>query len=171
MTTSTESVQNTHMSEKLRELHGALIEIVSVMNRPQRDEQMVREAGISLDRALFPLLVAVERLGPIGVVELADRAGRDYTTVSRQVAKLESLDLVERRGSAADRRVREAIISPKGKAMTDRVDVARERIGRAIFERWDEHDFHELVRLMRKFAEDIGGSAGEMQDEGGPQAG
>ncbi|MBP2445915.1 MarR family winged helix-turn-helix transcriptional regulator [Rhizobium leguminosarum] len=168
---STKNVQNTHMSEQLRELHGALIEIVSVMNRPQRDEQMVREAGISLDRALFPLLVTVERLGPIGVVELADRAGRDYTTVSRQVAKLESLDLVERRGSTADRRVREAVISPKGKAMTDRIDAARERMGRAIFERWDEQDFNELVRLMRKFAEDIGGDIGanatESQGEGG----
>ncbi|ARM88379.1 helix-turn-helix domain-containing protein [Rhizobium sp. CIAT894] len=72
-----------------------------------------------------------------------------------------------RRGSAADRRVREAVISPKGKAMTDRIDVARERIGRAIFERWDEHDFNELVRLMRKFAEDIGGGVGESKAEGG----
>ncbi|MGO8094321.1 MarR family winged helix-turn-helix transcriptional regulator [Rhizobium leguminosarum] len=172
--TSTKNVQNTHISGKLRELHGALIEIVSVMNRPQRDEQMVREAGISLDRALFPLLVTIERLGPIGVVELADRAGRDYTTVSRQVAKLESLDLVERRGNATDRRVREAVISPKGKAMTDRIDVARERMGRAIFENWEEQDFNELVRLMRKFAKDISGDigngAGETQGEGGPQA-
>ena len=65
------------------------------------------------------------------MVELADRVGRDYTTVSRQVAKLESLGLVERRASAADRRVREAVITPKGKAMTDLVDAARERIGRA----------------------------------------
>ncbi|MGO6842354.1 MarR family winged helix-turn-helix transcriptional regulator [Rhizobium ruizarguesonis] len=171
---STKNVQNTHISRKLRELHGALIEIVSVMNRPQRDEQMVREAGISLDRALFPLLVTIERLGPIGVVELADRAGRDYTTVSRQVAKLESLDLVVRRGNATDRRVREAVISPKGKAMTDRIDIARERMGRAIFESWDEHDFSELVRLMRKFAEDISGDigngAGEAAGEGGRQA-
>ncbi|MGO8183049.1 MarR family transcriptional regulator, partial [Rhizobium leguminosarum] len=75
--TSTKNVQNTHISGKLRELHGALIEIVSVMNRPQRDEQMVRDAGISLDRALCPLLVTIERRGPIGVGELADRAGRD----------------------------------------------------------------------------------------------
>ena len=77
--------------------HEALIDIVSVINRPQRDEMFVREAGIPLDRALFPLLVVIERRGPIGVVELADRVGRDYTTVSRQVAKLESLGLVERR--------------------------------------------------------------------------
>lgn len=152
---SIKNVQNAHISTQLRDLHGSLVEIVGVMNRPQRDEAMVREAGISLDRALFPLLVLVERLGPIGVVELADRVGRDYTTVSRQVAKLESLGLVLRQASAVDRRVRESVITEKGKAMTDRVDDARERIGVSIFSTWDEGDFDNLVRLMRKFAEDI----------------
>jgi len=143
------------MSAQLRALHGALIGIVSVMNRPQRDEAMVREAGISLDRALFPLLVGIERLGPIGVVDLAERVGRDYTTVSRQVAKLESLGLVLRQEGTGDRRVREAIVTPKGKDMTDAVDAARERMGRAIFAKWEERDFAELVRLLQKFAEDI----------------
>ncbi|MBP1848620.1 MarR family winged helix-turn-helix transcriptional regulator [Rhizobium halophytocola] len=156
---STKNVQNTHIDIQLRALHGALLDIVSVMNRPQRDEAMVREAGISLDRALFPLLVGIERLGPIGVVEMADRVGRDYTTVSRQVAKLESLGLVERRGSAADKRVREATITPKGKAMTDMVDAARTRMGGAIFSRWDDKDVADLVRLMRKFADDISADA------------
>ena len=123
------------------------------MNRPQRDEALVREAGIPLDRALFPLLVGIERRGPIGIVELADGIGRDYSTVSRQVAKLESLGLVERRQSAADRRVNEAVVTPKGKAMTDRIDAARERIAMAAFASWDPREIDELVRLMRKFAD------------------
>jgi DNA-binding MarR family transcriptional regulator len=150
-------VQNTHISEQIRALHEALIDIVGVINRPQRDEMLVREAGIPLDRALFPLLVVIERRGPIGVVELAERVGRDYTTVSRQVAKLESLGLVERQAPAADRRVSEATITAKGKAMTDAVDRARERLGRAIFATWDERDVEELVRLMRKFAAAVSG--------------
>ena len=55
---SRKNVKNTHIESRLlRQLHGALMDIVSVMNRPQRDEQMVREAGIALDRALFPLLL------------------------------------------------------------------------------------------------------------------
>ena len=136
---SIENVQNAHINAQLRELHGALMEIVGVMNRPQRDEAMVQAAGISLDRALFPLLVSVERLGPIGVGELADRVGRDYTTVSRQVTKLESLELIARENTA-DRRVRKSVITAKGKAMTDRIDEARARIGRAIFATWDEAD-------------------------------
>jgi DNA-binding MarR family transcriptional regulator len=154
---SRKNVQNTHISDQLRRLHGAVLDIVSVMNRPQRDEVLIKEAGIPLDRALFPLLVGIERFGPIGVVELADRVGRDYTTVSRQVAKLESLALVKRQGSTADRRVREAVIAPEGKAMTNRVDAARDRIGRAIFATWAAHDVEELVRLMRKFADAVTG--------------
>ena len=150
---SRKKVQTTHIGEQLRQLHRALLDIVSAMNRPQRDEALIREAGIPLDRALFPLLVGIERFGPIGVVELADRVGRDYTTVSRQVAKLEGLALVQRRGSVADRRVRKAVISRKGKAMTDRVDAARERIGRTIFKTWDTRDIDALVRLTRKFAD------------------
>jgi DNA-binding MarR family transcriptional regulator len=147
--------QNTHIGNQLRELHWALLDIVNVMNRPRRDEALIKEAGIALDRALFPLLVVIERFGPIGVVALADRVGRDYTTVSRQVAKLQSLGLVKRQGCAADRRVREAVVTPKGKAMTGLVDAARERIGRAIFETWDMREIDELVRLMRKFADAI----------------
>ena len=150
---SRKRMQNTHISQQIRYLHGALIDIVSVFNRPQVDEKMVHEAGIALDRALFPLLVGIERRGPIGVVDLAERVGRDYTTVSRQVAKLESLGLATRQQSAQDRRVSNAAITPKGKAMTDLVDAARERNGRAIFESWEKHEIDELVRLTRKFAD------------------
>jgi DNA-binding MarR family transcriptional regulator len=151
--TSTKKVQNTHISAQLRLLHGALLEIVSAMNRPRRDEMLIREAGIRLDRALFPLLVGIERFGPIGVVDLADRAGRDYTTISRQVGRLDQLGLVERRESVSDRRIREAVVTPAGKAMTDRIDAARERLTRLVFETWDPHEIDEMVRLVRKLAD------------------
>ena len=150
---SAKNVQTTPISDLLRELHGAMIDIVGAMARPQQDEALIREAAIALDRALFPLLVLVERRGPIGVVDLADRVGRDYTTVSRQVGKLESLGLVHRRENTVDRRVREAVITAKGKRMTGRIDAARERIGRAVFETWSQRDLQSLARLMRKFAD------------------
>src|SRR5580698_1979339 len=101
------------MTKEVRQLHNTLIDLVGMMNRPQRDTALIREAGISLDRALFPLLVGIERKGPIGVGELADLAGRDYTTVSRQVAKLESLRLIARCASKADKRIRAAAITAK----------------------------------------------------------
>jgi DNA-binding MarR family transcriptional regulator len=149
-------VQAAHISsQQFKDLHRSLLDIMSAMNRPQRDAYMVRAAGISLERALFPLLVGVERIGPIALVELADRTGRDYTTVSRQVSKLEELGLVKREENAADRRVRKVAITPQGKAMTNRVDAARERIGRAIFDSWEPQEVESLLRLMRKFADAI----------------
>lgn len=150
---SNKKVQDTHISEQMKVLHGALISIVSAMNRPRNDENLIEKAGIRLDRALFSVLVSIERLGPIGVVDLADRSGRDYTTISRQVAKLESLGLVKRRESPLDRRVREAVISAKGKAMTDRIDAARERMGHVIFKDWSPEELDVFVRQMRKFAD------------------
>jgi DNA-binding MarR family transcriptional regulator len=146
-------MQDAHNREQLRSLHGALISLVGVMNRPQGDEALIREAGIKLDRALFPPLVLIERLGPIGVVELADRIGRDYTTLSRQVAKLESLGLVSRRPQPGDRRVRESVITEEGSAMTAMIDAARLRMAGQVFADWDARDFDDLVRLMRKFAD------------------
>lgn len=81
------------------------------------------------------------------------RAGRDYTTVSRQVAKLEKLGLVIRQHNAVDRRIREAVISPTGKAMTERIDAAREQMGNVIFKGWSQDELDIFVRLMQKFAD------------------
>jgi DNA-binding MarR family transcriptional regulator len=157
-------MQNTHIKQQFRQLHAAVLDIVGVINRPQGDEALIREAGIPLDRALFPLLVLIERLGPIGVVDLADRVGRDYTTVSRQVAKLESLDLVARQTNATDRRVREAVIAPKGKVMTDAVDAVRDRIGGSILAAWEIGEIDDLVRLMRKFADALNGEVAKTSE-------
>jgi DNA-binding MarR family transcriptional regulator len=120
---SIKKVQNTHIRAQLPSLHASLLEIAAVMNRPERDEELLALAGLTLERALFPLLVFVERKGPIGVVDLAASVGRDYTTVSRQVARLEELGLVERRAGSTDKRVREAIITPQGKLATDALKI------------------------------------------------
>jgi DNA-binding MarR family transcriptional regulator len=149
------------MATVVRELHGALLDLVGLLNRAQPDETLMAEAGIALDRALFPLLVRIERRGPIGVGELADLAGRDYSTVSRQVARLESLGLVTRQPGRADRRVNEAAVSPRGKAMTDALDTARERMAGALLASWSERDQRDLARLLRRFADDALAATGD----------
>jgi DNA-binding MarR family transcriptional regulator len=142
------------MSSPTRQLHDALFDLVGLLNRAGPDEALMRAAGVSLDQALFPLLVRIERKGPIGVVDLADLAGRDYSTVSRQVAKLEALGLVERRPGRTDRRVNEAVVSARGRTITDALDATRERAAHRLFASWSEHDQRELVRLIRRFADD-----------------
>jgi DNA-binding MarR family transcriptional regulator len=148
-------VQTTRKNAQLRHLHRALLDLMGVLNQPQRDEALIAEAGISLERALFPLLVVIGRLGPIGIVELADRVGRDHTTVSRQVARLESLKLVSRRASPDDGRVREVLAAAKGKAMVGAIDRARERLLAPVLAQWRERDLDQLAHLLRRFVDDL----------------
>jgi DNA-binding MarR family transcriptional regulator len=149
------SVQNTHNNAGFDDLHNALLMIVGTFNRPQRDELLIKESGIQLDRALFPLLIQIGRFGPLGVVELADRAGRDYTTVSRQVAKLEELGLAQRQKNARDKRINEAVITAAGKAMTDKIDAARTQIYQQLFADWPAEERAELTRLLQRFVGDF----------------
>src|ERR1700722_11405198 len=143
------------MNKEIRQLHHTLVDLVGLMNRPQRDSALLQEAGVSLDRALFPLLIVIERKGPIGVVELAELVGRDYTTVSRQIARLSSLGLISRSPSKTDQRVRGAVITAKGEEMTSAIDAARERMAKMLFAKWSKRDLQDLARLMRRFADDF----------------
>ena len=152
---STNKVHDTHIRASLPGLHRSLLDLVGEINRPERDAAMLAMAGLTLERALFPLLVLVEKLGPIGVVALAGRVGRDYSTVSRQVARLEALGLVRRRAGQTDRRLSEAVVTPQGKTATDAIDGARQRIILALFQGWSRHDFDELLRLLRMLADGL----------------
>ncbi|OAG75620.1 transcriptional regulator MarR [Acetobacter malorum] len=148
-------MNNTHDPDILSELHAAIIDLVDEINRPRRDDRLIEEAGIPLDRALFPLLARVGRYGPVGVVELADRTGRDHTTISRQMTKLEEMGLIERHPSATDRRVREATVTGKGQEMVDLLNAARQRLANRILVDWTDADLDQLQTLLRRFADDL----------------
>jgi DNA-binding MarR family transcriptional regulator len=148
-------MHNTRVEDPSGVIHGALVDIVGIMNSPQRDAAMIREAGISLDRALFPLLLMVARKGPISVTDLADLVGRDHSTVSRQIPKLEELGLIERRSAGADRRVREAVITPAGTQMTAIIDGTRKQLAGRLLKDWSEEDLLSLAVLIRKLADDV----------------
>jgi len=142
------------MKRELLQLREALLDITGVLNRPQPDSALIALAGVDLDRALFPLLVRVERRGPLGIGELADLCGRDYTTVSRQIAKLESLGLVGRQVNARDARIKEAVITEPGRVMTRALDRAREKVMTSVLADWDKTDVVDLARLLRRLADD-----------------
>ena len=142
------------MNEELRQLHEVLLDLVGFFNQPQRDAALLNEAGVSLDRALLPLLVRIERRGPLGVVELAGLVGRDYTTVSRQAAKLERLGLVTRQAGRHDRRVSDVAITDMGRAMNQAIDAARERLMWPLLSQWSAADREDLTRLLRRLVDD-----------------
>jgi DNA-binding MarR family transcriptional regulator len=151
-------VQNTRNVEKLG---GALVDLIGFLNSPQRDDALLREAGVCLDRALFPLLVALGARGTLGVTELADLVGRDHTTVSRQLAKLQSLAFVERNEGDADRRKRAAQLTNEGRNIVRAITLARHRLLSRALTDWSEPDRAALADMSRRFADALIGSRRE----------
>ena len=139
----------------LGRLRESLLDLTAVINSPKPDAALIAAAGVELDRALFPLISRIERQGALGIKELADFVGRDYTTVSRQVSKLESLGLVARETDPHDGRISRATLTADGRAMTSAIDRARRKQFEPMLARWSEADFDELLRLMRMLADDM----------------
>ena len=142
-------------------LGSSLIDLIGFLNSPRRDDALLREANVSLDRALFPLLVRLGGQGPLGVAELADQVGRDHTTVSRQLAKLESLNLVARCESDPDRRRRAARLTADGANIVQAITLARRRLLSKVLADWSEADRAALADLNRRFADTLIGFAQE----------
>lgn len=145
-------VQNTR---NLDRLGSALIDLLGVLNSPQRDEALLREADVNLDRALFPLLIALGVRGPLTVAELADLVGRDHTTVSRQLPKLADLKLIRRREGKADRRTNASELTGSGSKIVRKIALARRRLLAKALADWSDDDLQTLANLNRRFADAV----------------
>ncbi len=157
------------MDQNIRQFYDALFDLIGLINQPQRDNTLLREAGVSLDRALFPLLVVIGRRNVVGVTELAGLIGRDHTTVSRQVATLDRLGLVTRRAGTSDGRERKVMVTQEGLAIVSALDAARERLVQPILAQWEEQDWKIFVSFLRRFADDALALATSSKDEVLPQ--
>jgi DNA-binding MarR family transcriptional regulator len=143
-------VYDTHNQDALA---AALLDLLGLLNSPRQDDILLREAGVSIDRALFPLLVRIGAAGSMSVIELADQVGRDQSTISRQTAKLESLGLISRRQGTHDQRVREAAITAAGKRTVRAITAARRRLLGKLLADWSPEDRKAVARLNRKLAD------------------
>jgi DNA-binding MarR family transcriptional regulator len=131
----------------------ALMDLVGMLNSAREDEFLLREAGIALDRALFALLVRIGASDALNVTVLAEQAGRDQSTVSRQTAKLADLGLIRRRAARADRRAREALITVEGRRLIQAITAGRRRLLDRLLADWSAADVQALARLNRRFAD------------------
>jgi DNA-binding MarR family transcriptional regulator len=156
------------MDQNIRQFYDALFDLIGLINQPQRDRTLLKVAGVSLDRALLPLLVVIGRRDSIGIMELAGLVGRDHSTVSRQVATLGRLGLVTRHAGTSDGRERKVAVTQEGLAIVHALETARERMIQPILAQWDEQDWKTFVSLLRRFADDALALPMNGKDEGHP---
>ena len=141
-----------HWTDKL---HAILMGVSDLTNRIDIDARLLAASNVKLDRALLPLLSRLALHEQMSTVELANLVGRDHSTVSRQLAKLEDLALIERVPSSGDRRVRMICPSAKGKALLGAVAKVRRQWIEAHFRDWPREDIDQLISLAGKMMEGL----------------
>lgn len=136
-------------------LAAALLDLIGCLNSPRQDDVLLREAGVSLDRALFPLLVHLSAATAMSVAKLAEQVGRDPSTVSRQLGKLEQLGLVRRPAAREDMRVRDAAVSKAGLRTVAAITVARRRLLGEFLQDWPPEERELFPKLLQRLADSM----------------
>jgi DNA-binding MarR family transcriptional regulator len=83
-------------------------------------QELLEQAGLDVPASHFPLLVALDRLGPLNVGELTQAVGTSQPGVTRLVDKLITADLLRSTQSTDDRRVRSIALTKSGRQLIAR---------------------------------------------------
>jgi DNA-binding MarR family transcriptional regulator len=103
-----------------------------------------------LDPASYSLLLMVDDAGSLRGMDVADRTGLDKSTVSRQIATLVDLDLLERVPDPDDGRARRIQLSDLGRERLADVRRQRSKHLHREFASWSTEDLRHLARLLAK---------------------
>jgi DNA-binding MarR family transcriptional regulator len=87
-------------------------------------EAVLQEAGTPLSASHCPVLAALDRLGPLSVGELSQALGVSQPGVTRLLERLESDGLLRSQPAAADRRVRQVVLTRSGRQFVARAKLA-----------------------------------------------
>jgi DNA-binding MarR family transcriptional regulator len=101
-----------------------------------------------LDGAAYGLLVLLDDAGPLRASDVVARLGLDKSTVSRQVASLVALGLVDRAADPDDGRAQVLSTSPEGHRRLGRLRDARRERWEADLADWDTSDVATLAQLL-----------------------
>jgi DNA-binding MarR family transcriptional regulator len=111
--------------------------------------------GVRLNQALCRYLVYIHLHEPIGVLDLSELVEDNHPKVSRTLARLEHLGLVQRGESPDDRRIKSASLAPRGRQVVESIDRGRRRVLEEAFADWSQRDRASLARLTRRFSNNV----------------
>ncbi|AVH75244.1 MarR family winged helix-turn-helix transcriptional regulator [Weissella koreensis] len=135
------------------DIFTSLIALVTFFNKPSRDKKMVENAHINLDPTAFPIFVGIARMQPTSVGNLADTVGKNHSSVSRQIDKLEKQGLVQTYYSVDDARIRLTELTKHGKRFNNLINETRRQVMREALNDWSDKEKLELKVNLNHLAE------------------
>jgi DNA-binding MarR family transcriptional regulator len=112
--------------------------------------RLAGELHPDLDGAAYGLLALLQDAGPLRASDLVARLGLDKSTVSRQVATLVALGLVDRAADPCDGRAQVLTPSAEGSARLARIREARRARWEDDLSDWPDEDVARLAELLAR---------------------
>jgi DNA-binding MarR family transcriptional regulator len=141
-------------TEELRtadEVGSQLVRLVRLIERVQAQYQA--ENPDAVDRATYLLLVHLVKDGARRAGALAEAVHSDPSTVSRQIAQLVRLGLVERVADPADGRATLLVATDEGRRVFDENRRMRNAAIAGLMADWPDDERHAFARLLTRFTE------------------
>ncbi|SFF56385.1 MarR family winged helix-turn-helix transcriptional regulator [Blastococcus tunisiensis] len=152
----------------MTESHEAFVRLereVGLLLRRARaiSARLAGELHPDLDGAAYGLLALLQDSGPLRASEVVARLGLDKSTVSRQVAHLVDLGLVDRSADPVDGRAQVLTPSAEGSARLSRIRDVRRARWESDLEDWPAADVAQLAELLGRL-----NRLGEAREAAGP---
>jgi DNA-binding MarR family transcriptional regulator len=112
--------------------------------------RLAGELHPELDGAAYGLLALLQDTGPLRASDLVARLGLDKSTVSRQIANLVDLGLVDRTADPVDGRAQVLTPSAEGSSRLSRVRAARRARWESDLADWPAADVARLAELLAR---------------------
>ena len=132
-------------------IEAALIMLVRRATDPRANRDVNRAAGIDIERAGAVMLARVEELEPVRLSELAEAAGVDTSTASRQVARLVDDGLVVRSPDPDDGRATAHRLTPAGRDVRQRLNEVRRAWFDEVLADFDPRERARFADLLERF--------------------
>jgi DNA-binding MarR family transcriptional regulator len=131
--------------------------VESVMHALMSIGRLIRQRsqGETLDTGTFYMLKTIHAHGSMRVTELAALANLDTSTVSRHVAHLHRVGLIERTPDPDDRRAQRVRLSDEGAAQLATAFNGRRALLERSLDGWTPEDLEQLDRLLTRFVGDV----------------
>ena len=92
----------------------------------------------------------------IPISSLANKLGLDNSTLTRNIQKLEKLDLVERRADSYDRRIQRVVLTKNGTSILTSLENHLDEINYAIIDQIDLDTQENLISVLEKLSWSLG---------------
>ncbi|HEY0222297.1 MarR family winged helix-turn-helix transcriptional regulator [Lactovum miscens] len=134
----------------INQIFESLIAIVDFFNDPEQDEILLTKAGAAYDKNRLPIIVRVGRQNSLNVGELAKQLGKNHSSVSRQVDKLEAKGLLFSLTDSSDKRVHRVSLTPIGQALYQEINEARFELFDELFKGLKQEDITKLAESLEQ---------------------